>query len=564
MAMVTAKPLMDRFLMRGGFTATVLLSSTSGRGRPVNERIARRWLVAREVLCAVTGAGAAIISTLSAAQTIQPEPPRAATVAPITTWRITPEISVTESYTDNAALVPSANARNSWITESTPGIRIEKSGVRSNVYVDFRVHDFRYGGNAQLNNSQRLLTSRATVEAIDSLLFVDATANITQENRSAFRIAGSPNATGSNGNRVETATNQISPYVRGRFADIAAYQLRFATTDIRTNDTALPDTKGKQWTGFIKNQRVISGLGWSIDGNAISFRNDAVGKLYDERLRATFSYEIDPQIHLSVIGGREVTNFAGVQNDRRNTSGLGLEWSPDTRTQFAAAMERRFFGNSRNVSAKHRTALSAWSFTDSRDVTAPSGQLTATGTGATAGLLSDLLAASIPDPIARDAAVRQRLEESGLTANPVSSGGFATARPFLIRRSEMSVALRGVYNTITLSFTRSDQRGLGPIGINSTDSFSLSNEIRQRGANLNWSYRLSPHSSLSLVATALKSEGLSTTDLDSDQRSLNVLFSTRIGINTYASFGARRVHFDNSLDTGYRENAVLGSVSLRY
>ena len=555
---------MRRFSRRGLLAGTKLACSTQEIAGFVIGSAARRWPAAKGALFAVAAVGAAILSTRSGAQAPQPELPRPLTPAPITAWRFTPEFSLTESYTDNAALVPSASAKSSWITESTPGIRIEKSGVRSRIYLDFRLHDFRYSGNSQLNNSQRLLTSRATVEAIDNLLYVDANANIAQENRSAFSIAGAAAATGPNGNRVETATNQISPYVRGRLGDVAAYQLRFVAADIRANDRALPDTKGKQWIGFIKNQRVVSGLGWSVDGNALCFRNDAVGKLCDERLRATLFYEVDPQVHVSVIGGREVTNFTGVQNDRRNTTGVGLEWSPGERTQFAAATERRFFGNSRSVHLKHRTALSAWNFTSSRDVASPSGQLSATGPGSTAGLLSDLLAASIPDPIAREAAVRQRLEESGLSANPVSGGGFATARPFLIRRNEISVALRGIYNTITLSYTRSDQRGLGPANINSTDSFALSNDIRQQGVNLNWAYKLSPRSSLSLVATSLKSEGLSATDLDTNQRSLNVLFSTRLGTNTYASLGARRVHFDNSLDTGYRESAVLGSVSLRY
>ncbi|MEQ1518140.1 MAG: TIGR03016 family PEP-CTERM system-associated outer membrane protein, partial [Usitatibacteraceae bacterium] len=470
---------------------------------------------------------ALFVSSVASAQIPPSEPARAEQLPPVTAWRFTPGITVTETYTDNAALAASALARTSWITESTPGIRIEKLGVRSKFYLDYRLHDFRYSGNSQLNNTQRLLTSSATVEAVDNWLFVDANANITQENRSAFSIAGATSATGANGNRVETTTNQISPYIRGRYGDLVAYQLRFAAVDIRANDIALPDTNGKQWTGFAKSQHAAAGFGWSLGGNALSFRNRISGKVYDERIRGTVSYEVNAQVHVSAIGGGERTNFAGVQNDRTTTSGFGLEWSPDVRTQLAAVREKRFFGNSQSVSIKHRTALSAWSFTNSKDVSAPSGQLTATGLGSTAGLLSDLLAASIPDPVARDAAVRQRLEDAGLSASSASNGGFATARPFLIRSTEASVALRGVYNTITLSATRTDQRGLGLANVRAADSFALSNEIRQQGINLNWAYRLSPLSTASFVATSLRSEGLSTAGLDSNQRSIHLLLSTR-------------------------------------
>ena len=518
------------------------------------------FIAVRAIVCVMVTMCAAFLPERGDAQ---PLPPVATAVTVAPAWRFTPEINVTESFTDNAALVPAAIAQKSWVTESTPGIRIEHTGVRSKVFLDFRLRDFRYSGNAQLNNSQRLLNSNASVEAIDSWLFVDASANITQQNRSAFSIGAAPNTGGPNGNRVETTTNQISPKIRGRFGDIAIYQLRVAGTDIRTDDAVLPNTKGSQWTGFIKNEHAISGFGWSVVGDALTFRNLTVGKSQDARVRGAISYEVSSQFHVSVITGREVTNYAGSKNEGSNTSGVGLEWSPGERTQFAAVKEKRFFGDSHSVNFNHRTALTAWKITSTRDVSALSSQLAASGPGSTAGLLSDLLVSAIPDPAARDAAVRQRLENSGVSGSSALSGGFATARPFVIRNDEASVALLGVNNTVTLTFSRRDQQGLGSI-VGSPDSFSLSNEIRQKGLNLNWIHRLSAYSTLSLVATSLRSEGLSATNLDSNQRVLNLLFSTRLGVNTYATFGVRRIQFDNSLNTGYRENAVLGSISLRY
>ena len=515
------------------------------------------------VAALATACGVACMSTGSVAQSEPAAPPSTAPVAAVTAWRITPEISLVESYTDNAALIPAAIAKKSWVTESTPGIRIEKRGVRSKIYLDYRLRDFRYSGDSRLNNTQRLLASNAVVEAIDNWLFVDASANITQQNRSAFSIAGATDTTGPNGNRIETTTTQISPRINGKLLELASYQLRFVAADIRSKDPALPDTKGRQWAGYIKNARAISGFGWSLDGNALTFRNNVVGKSFDERIRGSLSYEVDPQIHVSAIVGSESTNFAGLQKNRASTSGFGLEWSPSTSTQFAAVKEKRFFGDSHSVIFKHRTALTAWSLTSNRDVTALPGQLTATGSGSTAGLLSDLLIAAIPDPIAREAAVRKKLEDSGIPAGSALSGGFATGRPILSRSDEASVALVGIKNTVTLIFSRRNQQAFGS-SVDATDSFSLSNHILQKGFNLNWAHKLSPLSSISLIATSLRTEGLSVAGLDTRQRALNLLFLTRVGQNTYVAFGVRRVHLDNSLNTSYRENAALASVSLRY
>ena len=554
---------MKRFSNQYFSVAAKCPGRTLKNGDRIGERATSRLTESSTAAWVLVALGAAFVSTCGSAQSLPAEVPRAASPTPVTAWRFTPEIRLTESYTDNAALVSSATAQNSWVTETTPGIRIEKGGVRSRLYLDYRLHDFRYSRDSRLNNSQRLLASYATVEAVDNWLFVDASANITQQNRSAFNIAAATDTSGPNGNRAETATKQISPYVRGRLADIATYQLRVVGTDIRSDDVALPDTKARQWNGFIKNQRATAGFGWSVDGNALSFRNKTVGKLHDERIRGLISFEIDPQLHVSAIAGHEVTNFAGVQNDRATTSGFGLEWSPSARTQFAAVKEKRFFGDSHSVSLSHRTAFTAWKISSNRDLGALSGQLTSTGAGSTAGLLADLLASAIPDPIAREAAVRQKLEASGIPAGSALSGSFATGRAYLIRSDEASVILLGTNNTVTLTLSRRDQRGFGPI-VGAADSFSLSNDIRQQGVNLNWSHRLSMYSSLSLIATSLRSEGLSVTTLDSRQRSLSMLFSTRIGLHTYMTFGARRVHVDNSLNTSYRENAVLGSVSVRY
>ena len=563
MATVITSPTMKRFSDQYFSVAAKCRERTLKNGDRIGECAACRLTESSTAAWVLVALAAAFVSTCGIAQSLPAEVLRAAPPTPVTAWRFTPEISVTESYTDNAALVSSATAQNSWVTETTPGIRIEKGGVRSRLYLDYRLHDFRYSRDSRLNNSQRLLASYATVEAVDNWLFVDASANITQQNRSAFNIAAATDTSGPNGNRAETATKQISPYVRGRLADIATYQLRVVGTDIRSDDVALPDTKARQWNGFIKNQRATAGFGWSVDGNALSFRNKTVGKLHDERIRGLISFEIDPQLHVSAIAGHEVTNFAGVQNDRATTSGFGLEWSPSARTQFAAVKEKRFFGDSHSVSLSHRTALTAWKISSNRDLDALSGQLTSTGAGSTAGLLADLLASAIPDPIAREAAVRQKLEASGIPAGSALSGGFATGRAYLSRRDEASVILLGTNDTVTLTLSRRDQRGFGPI-VGAADSFSLSNDIRQQGVNLNWSHRLSMYSSLSLIATSLRSEGLSVTTLDTRQRSLSTLFSTRIGLHTYMTFGARRVHVNNSLNTSYRENAVLGSVSVRY
>ena len=104
-------------------------------------------------MCAVAAFGGAFFSTSGDAQTLPAEQAPAESAPLITAWRFTPEITVTESHTDNAALLPSATAKQSWVTESTPSIRIEKTGVRSRFYLDYRLSHFRYANDSQLTTA---------------------------------------------------------------------------------------------------------------------------------------------------------------------------------------------------------------------------------------------------------------------------------------------------------------------------------------------------------------------------------------------------------------------------
>jgi hypothetical protein len=82
-------------------------------------------------------------------------------------------------------------ARSGWVTDLTPGLRFDYSGARLRANVDFRVHFLRYAGDSELNETQRYLNARASLDPIQNFLRLDANAERTQELRSQFGAAGS-------------------------------------------------------------------------------------------------------------------------------------------------------------------------------------------------------------------------------------------------------------------------------------------------------------------------------------------------------------------------------------
>jgi hypothetical protein len=62
----------------------------------------------------------------------------------------------------------------------------------------------------------------------------------------------------------------------------------------------------------------------------------------------------------------------------------------------------------------------------------------------------------------------------------------------------------------------------------------------------------------------LKTESLSSLQTESKQRAASVVFTTRLSPKTTASLALRRVRFDNTALTSYLENALAGSILMRF
>ena len=478
-------------------------------------------------------------------------------------WHITPQVTVSETYTDNEAHAPSGSAQSGWVRDLTPGIRVEGAGPRVTGFFDYRLHDLAYANQSQLNNRQNLLNSFATVEAVENWLFVDARASITQQNTSAFGAAVQDTASAST-NRTETTVYQVSPYLRGKVSDIAAYQIRFNQTGSRTNAgaSAATEMETTEWVARIKNTPSSSKVGWSFDSDAMTIRNDTVGKKQNGRIRGSLIYDIYPELHASLIYGRENTDYASSTMQSANTPGFGLEWSPGARTQFVAVKERRSFGEGHSLLLSHRTPLVALIYTDNKDVTVMSNQIAAAGQGSAYALMSDLLASSIPDPEARGQAVRSRLEQTGVSTAP--AGGFITSSIFVNHNREASAVLLGRRNTMTITLNQRVSQSIGPGAASVTDSFSSSTDIRQQAATVAWMHRLSPLSTITNSVSQLHTSGSGVTSIESRQNSHNAFFTYQIGVKASVSVGVRRTQFFSTVAPGYRENAFVGSLLISF
>jgi uncharacterized protein (PEP-CTERM system associated) len=475
---------------------------------------------------------------------------------------LVPNVEVAQAYSNNVALVPRDVARSGWITEMSPGIRADLAGARVKGFLNYRLTETRYLTESRLNRTQHYLDSFANVEAVDNFLFVQAQAGISQQNRSPFGPAVTPDLSTPSANRVETTVYQIAPTLRGQLSDIASYRLRLSETNLRVDDASLPDTTTTEWAGTISNVSPSTRLGWAVDATELRLRNEAVGTLDDSRIRGSLVYAFDPQLHLSLIQGYESTDFAGPDRRGTSTPGVGVEWSPTERTRLAVIRERRFFGTGQNVVYSHRTPRTAWRLESTTDAVVLPAQLTARSATSIEALMFNLWSSAIPDPVARTQAVRRRLEETGIPQTSPLNSNFISLRPFLLRSDVASFAALGGIHTIGLLVIRREQRGFG-VNLGGAAS-ALEDDFRQKGFGANLARRLSAHTTLTLSAAALRTDSLTIASRQTEQLFYRASLATRLSPRTSAAVGVRQVNFDGATPLeSYREQAIFASVLLR-
>jgi uncharacterized protein (PEP-CTERM system associated) len=486
-------------------------------------------------------------------------------------FQIQPRISITTTYSDNPARALNAIAESDWVAEIAPGIRLQRVGPRAKLYVDWQRRFNQYASESRLNNSYQLLDARFSVTPIEQLFFVDSLAAITQQNQSPFAnalssasgrgalIAGDP----LRANRVETKTFQISPYVRGRIGDFARYQMRFNETEIRSDQTTIPSTRTLELVGKITNANPLARISWSGEFNLLQLRNATVERLNDNRIRGSVIYALTDQLRITGTFGRDATDFAANTRKSNNIYGAGLEWSPSVRTRVAALREHRFFGEGYVVQFSHRTPRTAWRASSTRDVTALPQRLAAVDPGSVFGVFYDLLASSIPDPLARAEAVNTRLQQTGIPPAQALGGGFLTTRPYLALTHEASIALLGVRNTLSFSYTDRKQRATGPASVRG-NRLTVEEDVAQETMSASWAYRLTPLLTATVQASRLKSNGLSITRNRSQQDVQSLVFSRPLSARANVSFGVRHVELDSTVARSYRENALFAALSYRF
>ena len=512
----------------------------------------------------MANAGPAVLLILSAVAVAQPVHAQTSGSSGLS---VIPRISFTQTWTDNlqgngtgaiggggGGSAASSNAKDAaLITNIAPGVSITSRVGRLRGTLDYALNGILYVKSEQKNQVQHLLSAKGVAELIENKLFVDMQASISQQAASAFGRQ-TADSTLSNANRNEVATLSVSPYLRGRLGGVATVDLRGNLVETNTKDSIIGDSRTTG--GSLSINSIGNGpLGWYVTGTTqlSSFKAGTGHRMSSGSVGLRFKPDTD--LRLGVSAGLERNDLQSTGDAGSTTYGVNAQWTPSPRSTLVADWQKHNYGNSHTLSFDHRMARSAWHIADTQSVSLGTGN-GAAGVRSNYDLLFLQYASQEPDPIKRDALVRGTLQALGLSANAVSTSGFISASPTLLRRREFSFSLQALRTTLTALLSQSNSQRLGAATA-SADDFSQSTRIVQRSASLSAGHRLTPESTLTVSLSEQRSQG-DLANQSTTLRSVLANWGSRLGSKTSVSLGARHSSFEGLAP--YSENALFATL----
>ena len=442
-----------------------------------------------------------------------------------------------------------------WIGEVTPSISLQSRSGRVIGSLNYGLTLIERSRQEPSSEAINRLAASFSAEAVPRHLFVDGTASIAQQSSSPFGLQSAPGSASDNANRAEVGTVSLSPVLRGVIAGSVTAEARLNVAAVNARKSLAGDNV--QTGGSLALSSVIPGtlVNWGLSARTSETDYRINRTTRSDAATATLGWQADADLSLSARGGTETENVQELQSQRTNTWGVGANWRPSPRTRLQVDVDDRYFGRGYNIVAEYRLPRTSFSWNSGRDTTNGGGGTVEPQTQFQQFMA--LLASDFPDPVVREAAVRDLLASLGLDPLAVARPGFVLSSVSVAERHTFSWAWTGQ----RLSFSAQAYRST-TTAIDTALTAVEREPVRLSGYSANVSYRLSPTGSLTATGSRQMAKATAT-QFGNDLKSAALTWTERLGHRTNASLSARYTVFNSTTDP-YREAALTASLVMRF
>jgi uncharacterized protein (PEP-CTERM system associated) len=196
-------------------------------------------------------------------------------------------------------------------------------------------------------------------ELVEDFLFIDGSARVSQE---LISLEGPlVEAEISDQNRATVGTYVVSPYIQKRLGTFANTEVRYTASGAIFENDAAANTTANALTAALTSGTRFDDLSWGLNYfiRKAGYDDDVPDSTF-ERAYASLGYALTRKFRIFGTVGEEWNDYLSATETDGSSWSAGFGWSPGRRTSLEASVGERYFGNTYNVSAQHRTRTSNW------------------------------------------------------------------------------------------------------------------------------------------------------------------------------------------------------------
>lgn len=309
---------------------------------------------------------------------------------------ITPELDISEIYTDNVTLAEEGQEESDFITRLAPSLTARLRSSSTNLDFIYRLEHFISAEDSDRNATYQQFQLNSNTELIRDNFFIDLFANKDQTVIDPDEpISGNYQDTG---NRTDIVTFDISPYLRFPVFSFAQSELRYRYLSLNYGDDGVTDSDLNQINFSVRSNRRSRRFTWQFIYDAretdfddelaiipdflpllVDANRDRVAKLEDVSLE--LNYRLNPSLALLGTTGYEKneltdtyktidTNISVASSSDKISDSywdLGFTWDLTRRTALELRRGERFHGDTYYGSFTGRGRFTNWglSYTES-------------------------------------------------------------------------------------------------------------------------------------------------------------------------------------------------------
>ncbi len=463
----------------------------------------------------------------------------ASRLAEAASWRFSPSLGLSETYTDNVALQAAGQEESDFVTQVNPGFSLLADGRRLDLSLNYRLQNKFYSKTKSRNYFNHQLLASFASEPIRNLLFFDGRASYRQVLTNPQGNIGQGNIA-INSSQRDVATSSLSPYVKKQFGGWVLSELRYSRDTVNYINSQIFDSISNTITGRLSDAKPSDRWSWNMAFSSRKVTYFTELRRTDNRplpgekwqyVDYTLDYTISRKLNFNATLGYENNEYLrspGSTEPKGVYWNFGMVWRPTSRSTFIIGRGERYFGPAWNLNLTHSWRRSTVKANYLHDVSTRR-----------ENLLGVPLFDSNGNPI----------------LNPDTSDQLTGSVPvegvFIRQRADFSMEYRTRKTTTSMDVFKEFRQ------------YQVSDRDEMvDGGSLSWRWSLSRRASLTLGAR-LTLRDVRDNYLDKLLAS-SATFERKLGRQVSASIDARRTRRERSNSTGYTENLLIARLTMRW